>query len=130
MFWLIQRWVQLVKEPYVVYLAMRDPRVRPRSKVIAALATVLLLFYIVDPVDLLPDFSLFGFLDDLILIPLTTYLIEKLIPKPVLTESRAKARKTFGPIETVFTAIAIFVLLLIILAIAAIIYVIWRLVKG
>ncbi|MDP1717929.1 MAG: DUF1232 domain-containing protein [Burkholderiales bacterium] len=48
--------------------------------------------YFLSPIDLIPDFiPVLGYLDDLLLLPLAIYLILKLVPAPVLAESRAKA---------------------------------------
>jgi len=48
--------------------------------------------YFLSPIDLIPDFiPVLGYLDELILLPIGIYLILKLVPEPVLTESRAKA---------------------------------------
>ncbi len=129
-FGLLTWWVNIVKEPYVVYLAVRDPRVDRRTRIIAAAATVLLTLYIINPFDIIPDIFIIGLLDDLILVPLATYLIERSIPKPVLTDARRKARVLFGPVETVFTVIAVVLAIFIILIIAAVVFIIWRLVRG
>ncbi|MDP2239762.1 MAG: DUF1232 domain-containing protein [Burkholderiales bacterium] len=48
--------------------------------------------YFLSPIDLIPDFiPVLGYLDELLLLPLGIYLILKLVPAPVLAESRAKA---------------------------------------
>jgi uncharacterized membrane protein YkvA (DUF1232 family) len=129
-FWLVQKWVAIVKEPYVVYLSVRDARTPTRTKLIAGIGMFLVLLYIVNPFDLFPDFLLIGFLDDIIIIPLSIYLIERMIPKPALLESRAKARRLFGPLEVFFTVVSIVLLVLIVLAIAAVAYGVYRLIRG
>lgn len=48
--------------------------------------------YFLSPIDLIPDFiPVLGYLDELIQLPLSIYLILKLVPEPVLTECRAQA---------------------------------------
>ena len=48
--------------------------------------------YFLSPIDLIPDFiPVLGYLDELVLLPLSIYFILKLVPEPVLTECRARA---------------------------------------
>ena len=48
--------------------------------------------YFLSPIDLIPDFiPVLGYLDELVLLPLSIYLILKLVPDPVLTDCRAQA---------------------------------------
>lgn len=80
-------------EIYAFYLALKDPRVRP-------LARLLLVFsfcYALSPVDLIPDpVQVFGFLDDLVLVPLGVRFALKLIPEQVLNEAKATTFDLFG----------------------------------
>ena len=49
--------------------------------------------YALSPVDLIPDFiPLLGFLDEAILLPVFIWLTLKLIPEPVVVESRSAAQ--------------------------------------
>lgn len=53
---------------------------------------LLVVGYFLSPIDLIPDFiPVLGYLDELVLLPLSIYLILKLVPAPVLTECRARA---------------------------------------
>lgn len=82
----------LKKDIMALYLAYKRPEVPWYAKVFAALVVG----YALSPVDLIPDFiPVLGYLDDLILIPLGISLAVKMIPGPVLEESRAKAEEIF-----------------------------------
>lgn len=76
-----------------LYIACRDPRTPWLPKAIAALVVA----YALSPVDLIPDvIPVLGYLDDLVLLPLGIMLAIRLIPPPVLEESRKKAREETG----------------------------------
>jgi len=78
----------LETEVYTLYKAYMDPRVPWYVKVLI----VLLLGYFISPIDLIPDFiPIIGYLDDLIIISLTIYLIVKLMPSEVYQDCRNKA---------------------------------------
>lgn len=79
---------RLKRETYVLYLAMRDPRVPWYARALA----VGVVAYAFSPIDLIPDFiPVLGYLDDLILVPLGVALVRKLIPQLVLAECRERA---------------------------------------
>lgn len=79
---------RLRNETYTLYLALRDPRVPWYARALG----VAVVGYALSPVDLIPDFiPFFGYLDDLLLVPLGIWLVLKLIPAEVLADSRAKA---------------------------------------
>jgi len=80
----------LKKEAYALYIAARDPRVPWYAKVFIGLV----LAYAFSPIDLIPDFiPVLGYLDDLIVIPLGIALALKMIPTPVMTDSRQQAEE-------------------------------------
>ena len=80
----------LKAETFALYLAARDPRTPRHAKLLVAGIVA----YACSPIDLVPDFvPVLGYLDDLILIPLGITLAIKMIPEPVLTECRARARE-------------------------------------
>jgi uncharacterized membrane protein YkvA (DUF1232 family) len=86
-----QRARHLKTETYALYFAARDPRIPWYAKLLVAGVVA----YAFSPIDLIPDFvPVFGYLDDLILIPLGITLAIKQIPGPVLTECRARAQET------------------------------------
>jgi len=73
----------LKKNSLALYFAARDPRVPWYAKaVIAAVAA-----YAISPIDLIPDFiPIFGYLDDLVLVPLGIAFAIRLIPTEVWQE--------------------------------------------
>lgn len=89
---IVQRWRQrahtVKRETIALYLAMRDPRVPWQAK----LLIWLILGYAFSPVDLIPDFiPVFGYLDDLLLIPLGVSLAVRMIPADLMAECRLQA---------------------------------------
>ena len=71
-----------------LWLAARDPRVPPLAKIVAGATAA----YALSPIDLIPDFvPVFGYLDDLILVPAGIWLAVRLIPPPLMAEFRLLA---------------------------------------
>jgi uncharacterized membrane protein YkvA (DUF1232 family) len=100
----------LKAEVYALYLAYRDPRVPLYARIFAGGVVA----YAFSPIDLIPDFiPVLGYLDDLVLVPLGIALTLKMIPPPVMEESRARAKEIMAQGKPVN------------LAAAAIIVVIW-----
>lgn len=94
MIWLAklkQRARHLKAETFALYLAARDPRTPWYAKLLVAGIVA----YAFSPIDLIPDFvPVFGYLDDLVLIPIGVALAIRLIPHQVLEECRARAQET------------------------------------
>ncbi len=93
----IQKWKlrarQLKLETYTLYLAYKDRRVPWYARLFAACVVA----YAFSPIDLIPDpIPVLGYLDDLVLIPLGIALAVKMIPEPVLAESRQKAQEVIS----------------------------------
>jgi uncharacterized membrane protein YkvA (DUF1232 family) len=79
---------ELKIQTYALYYVYRDPRVSWYARAWIAL----LIAYAFSPIDLIPDFiPILGYLDDFVLLPLGVYLALKMIPAPVMEESRAKS---------------------------------------
>jgi len=79
----------LKKEVYALSLAVKDPRVPWYAKVCA----LLIIGYVLSPIDPIPDFiPVIGLFDELIVVPLGIIILSKMIPKQVLKECREKAR--------------------------------------
>ena len=79
-------------EIYALYLAYKHPKVSWAAKIIIAVT----IGYALSPVDLIPDFvPVFGFLDDLLLVPAGIALSIRLIPLSILQECRLKALELF-----------------------------------
>jgi len=83
-----QRVKQLKNETYAIYIACKDPRVPWYARVFAGFVVA----YAFSPIDLIPDvIPIWGYLDDLILVPLGIMLVIKMIPPDVLAQCREKA---------------------------------------
>src|SRR5436309_2502667 len=85
----IKSWANGVRrDGHAIYLASRDPRVPWYAKALALAVAG----YALSPIDLIPDFiPVFGYLDDLIVVPLGIWLVVSLIPDEIMVEYRAKA---------------------------------------
>lgn len=80
----------LKAETVAIYLCLKDHR----TPLFAKILIVLTISYALSPIDLIPDFiPIFGYLDDLVILPLMISVSIKLIPKEVLTECRKKAQE-------------------------------------
>ena len=88
------KWIPNIKEPYALYLTIRDPRTELRTKLCAFSIIGLIAAYTFSPIDIIPDYiPVLGWMDDLILIPIGLKLIEKFLPQDILNEKRAEANK-------------------------------------
>lgn len=86
-----QRARRLKAETFALYLAARDPRTPWYAKLLVACIVA----YAFSPIDLIPDFvPVLGYVDDLILIPISIALAIKVIPHSVLAECRAQAQES------------------------------------
>jgi uncharacterized membrane protein YkvA (DUF1232 family) len=85
----LKRWARtLENDGLTLWFCCRHPGMPWLPKILALVVVA----YFLSPIDLIPDFiPVLGYLDDLILLPISIYFILKLVPEPVLTESRAKA---------------------------------------
>jgi uncharacterized membrane protein YkvA (DUF1232 family) len=83
-----QRARALKKEIFAIYLAAKDSRMPWYAKAVAFITIACAL----SPIDLIPDFiPVFGYLDDLVIVPAGIALTIRLIPAEVLAEARATA---------------------------------------
>jgi uncharacterized membrane protein YkvA (DUF1232 family) len=82
-------WARTLKrDVHAIYLAAHHPSVPWYAKVLAMAVAG----YALSPIDLIPDFiPVFGYVDDLIIVPLGIWLVVSLIPEEVMAEYRAKA---------------------------------------
>jgi uncharacterized membrane protein YkvA (DUF1232 family) len=87
----IKNWAHVLnRDVHAIYLASRDPRVPWHAKVLA----IAVAGYALSPIDLIPDFiPVFGYLDDLIIVPLGIWLVVSLIPEEIMAEHRAIANE-------------------------------------
>ncbi|MFC1920433.1 YkvA family protein [Chloroflexota bacterium] len=93
----MSRWKEIInrfkEDTIALYFALKHPGVPWYAKLFIALVVG----YALSPIDLIPDFiPVFGYLDDLIIIPLGFTLSIKMIPKDVLEECREKAKSGLG----------------------------------
>jgi uncharacterized membrane protein YkvA (DUF1232 family) len=81
---------RLKQEVHAVYFAARDPRTPWYAKAVAAVVVG----YAFSPIDLIPDFvPVFGYLDDLILLPLGIALVLRMLPPAVMADARGEAER-------------------------------------
>src|SRR5947207_3864857 len=85
----LKNWARVIKrDVHAVYLAARDPRTPWYAKALA----ICVAGYALSPIDLIPDFiPVFGYLDDLVIVPLGILAVMNLIPPEVIADSRAAA---------------------------------------
>ena len=85
----LKNWAHEIKrDTHAIYLAARDPRVPWYAKALALFVAG----YALSPIDLIPDFiPVFGYLDDVILVPLGIWAVVKLTPPQIMVEQRAAA---------------------------------------
>lgn len=85
----LKRWAQeLEKDGLALWFCCRHKDMPLLPKILA----ILVVGYFLSPIDLIPDFiPVLGYLDELVLLPLSIYFILKLVPGPVLAECRAQA---------------------------------------
>jgi uncharacterized membrane protein YkvA (DUF1232 family) len=85
----LKSWARTVKTDIVsLYIALKDTRTPLLAKVIA----VSVVTYALSPIDLIPDFiPVFGYLDDLLIVPLGIAIAVRLIPSNLMAEFRAMA---------------------------------------
>lgn len=71
-----------------LWLAAWDPQTPWYAKLVAGISSVSAM----SPIDLTPDFiPIFGYLDDLFLLVVGTFLFVRMIPRPLLADLRARA---------------------------------------
>ncbi len=101
------KWIPNIKEPYTLYLVIRDSRTRINSKIWAIAIVCLMIAYTFSPLDIIPDaIPVLGWMDDLILIPIAFMFIEKILPQDVLVENRRIASRRVNRV-ILFTVLGI-----------------------
>ena len=126
---LFTKWVGAVREPYAIFLAVQSPVVPVSRKIIVSVVTLFLLSYVVNPIDIIPDYIPFfwGLIDDLVLIPAAIWFIDRLLPDQVIKESRVRAEAALRPFTVVINVISIILLIIVVTVVSVIGYLIWRL---
>ncbi len=103
----VVKWIPNIKEPYTLYLVIRDSRTRINSKIWAIAIVCLMIAYTFSPLDIIPDaIPVLGWMDDLILIPIAFMFIEKILPQDVLVENRRIASRRVNRV-ILFTVLGI-----------------------
>ena len=103
-----KQWARLIKRDVLaLWIAARDPRVPWYAKALAMTVAA----YALSPIDLIPDFiPVFGYLDDLVIVPLGILLVVRLVPATLMTEFRERAATLAGrPRSTAAAAIIILI---------------------
>jgi len=113
----------LKAETYALYLAVRDPRTPWYAKLLAGSVAA----YALSPIDLIPDFiPVFGYLDDLLIVPLGIWLSLKAIPAEVMDEARVRATRSLedgAPASRGAAAVVVFVWMCTAIAVS---WLVWR----
>lgn len=117
----LKSWARAVKRDVLaLFLAARDARTPWYAKVMAGLVAT----YALSPIDLIPDFiPVFGYLDDLVIVPLGIWIVVRLVPAELMREFRAKASRLEA--KPVSRAGALFVVVLWIAAAALLLWWLW-----
>jgi uncharacterized membrane protein YkvA (DUF1232 family) len=100
---------QLETEVFALYLAYKDPRTPWYAKAF----TALVVGYAFSPIDLIPDFiPVFGYLDDLVIVPLGAIIAMKMIPTQVMEDSRRNATEMIAEGKPVNKAAAVVIVVM------------------
>ena len=83
-----QRADKLKTDISAVFIALKDRRTPFVAKILAAVTVA----YALSPIDIIPDFiPFFGYLDDIVILPVLVYLTVKFIPREVFESCRYQA---------------------------------------
>lgn len=100
----------LKKEIIVLYYGLRDKRTSGIPKITALLSIV----YLLSPIDLIPDFiPFFGYIDDIVIVPLLLNLSIRLLPAQVREESLLKASRSQKKLQGLFILLVILLIALV-----------------
>jgi uncharacterized membrane protein YkvA (DUF1232 family) len=108
----LKRWArQLENDGLTLWFCCKHPGMPLLPKILA----LLVVGYFLSPIDLIPDFiPVLGYLDELILLPISIYFILKIVPPPVLADCRPQAEAwvaTHKPTPRSIAAAVVIVLL-------------------
>ncbi len=89
----LKAWAKALKRDVMtLWFAQKHPQTPWHARAFAAILTA----YAFSPIDLIPDFiPVLGYLDDLIIIPVGVWLLLRMVPNQVLTDSRTQADEWF-----------------------------------
>jgi uncharacterized membrane protein YkvA (DUF1232 family) len=101
----IRPWM-LKKEILILFFGLRDRR----TTLLAKLPAILSIIYLLSPIDLIPDFiPFFGYIDDIVIVPLLLNVAIKLLPADVREVSIVKANGHQAKFKLIITLLIIFV---------------------
>lgn len=116
-FW--QKIRALKNDVYILYLAVKHPQTPSVVKLLVGLV----LIYTLSPIDLLPDYIPgFGYIDEIILVPVFLSIAYRLVPQPILAECRLLAQKGLRSKKRQLGTVALLLLALCLLLIFYAIY--------
>jgi uncharacterized membrane protein YkvA (DUF1232 family) len=79
--------------PYSLYLLIKNPDISWKVKLKAGLILAVLVFYFLNPMDVIPDIApVLGWLDDFVIVPIAMAVTGKVIPEVNLSDLIKKAR--------------------------------------
>ena len=86
-------WAKALKRDVMtLWFALKHPLTPWHARALAAVLTA----YAMSPIDLIPDFiPILGYLDDLIIVPVGVWLLLRMVPTQVLTDSKDQADEWF-----------------------------------
>jgi uncharacterized membrane protein YkvA (DUF1232 family) len=67
-----------------IYMALKNPQ----TPIWLKFATILTVVYILSPIDLIPDYPILGYIDDVTLLSFMIFLLKNGIPKDVIQRSQ------------------------------------------
>src|ERR1700750_948574 len=106
----IRPWM-LKKEILILYYGLRDSR----TTILAKLPAILSVIYLVSPIDLIPDFiPFFGYIDDVVIVPLLLNMAIRLLPADVREESILKANRHQNKFKLVIVLVILMIILLLV----------------
>ena len=115
---------ELKRELSALSVALHDPRTPWRAKALIALVLACAL----SPIDLIPDFiPVFGYLDDILIVPVGIALAVKMIPTDVINEARNSVMQNRAKSSLLGMLGMVVIILVWILAAAWIIWQLYRL---
>ena len=89
----LRAWAKALKGDVItLWFALKHPLTPWHARALAAVLTA----YALSPIDLIPDFiPILGYLDDLIIVPVGVWLLLRMVPTQVLTDSKDQADEWF-----------------------------------
>lgn len=94
----LRAWAKALKcDIITLWFALKHPLTPWHARALAAVLTA----YALSPIDLIPDFiPILGYLDDLIIVPVGVWLLLRMVPTQVLTDSKDQADEWFRQDKT------------------------------